>query len=248
MKIDRKVVDEKKGIVQITTSDERWYEVDGVFYPSITWITHYYPKGRGFEMFLMKNGVDDAEAIKNAAADKGSKVHHACKDLIDGKVIKFDDKYINNSTGSQEELTKDEWECIMSFEAWARENNVKFLKQDFVVVNKEIGYAGTVDFLCQIGEKKILCDIKSSQAVYASHEIQVAAYRHADPDLVETTGAILQVGYKKNKKGYKFTELEDKYDLFLATKQIWSNECAQISPLQRDYPLQLKLNMEAANA
>lgn len=247
MKIDRKVVDEKRGIVQVTTEDERWYLIDGVYVPSVTWICHYYPKGKGFENWLAKNGMDDAEAVKQAAADKGSKVHHAIDDIIKGETVKFNAEYVNNSTGQPEELTTDEYGCIMSFVDWANENKVKFIKQDFIVSDKEVGYAGTVDFLCVIGKQQFLVDIKTSQAVYPSHEIQVAAYIHAEK-LKDTKGAILQVGYRKNKKSFKFTELEDKYDLFLATKQIWANECSTISPLQRDYPLQLKLNMEAANA
>jgi hypothetical protein len=245
MKIERRIVDEKKKIVQITTSDERWYEVDGVYVPSVTWITHYYPKGKGFENWLAKNGMDDAEAIKQAAADKGSKVHHACTDLMKGKTVKFDSKYINNSSGQPEELTAEEYSAVVSFKSWADSVKAKFLKNDFVVVNKEVGYAGTVDFTCQIGEESYLVDIKSSQAVYTSHEIQIAAYKNADPELKDYKLAILQVGYKKNKAGFKFTDINDKFELFLSVRDIWKNETDGVSPLQRDYPLELTLNKEA---
>lgn len=241
MKFERRVVDEKRGIVQVTLEDERWYLVSDAYFPSVTWICHYYPKGKGFETWLAKNGVDEAEAIKQAAADKGSKVHHACIDVANGVKVSFDSKYLNNSTGQMEELSAEEYACVISFYDWAIENKVKFLKQDFVVFNKEVGYAGTVDFTCQIGDKFYLVDIKTSQSVYPSHEIQVAAYIHADEAFKSYTGAILQLGYKKNKKSYKFTELENKFDLFLATKRIFENECENKKPFQRDYPLSIQL-------
>lgn len=250
MRFERKVVDASRGIVQVTLEDERWYLISDAYFPSVTWICHYYPKGKGFETWLAKNGVDEAEAIKQAAADKGSKVHHAIVDIINGKTVRFDSRYINPSTGQSEELTAEEYSCVMSFVEWADENKVKFLKQDFVVVNTEVGYAGTVDFTCQIGDKFYLVDIKTSQSVYPSHEIQVAAYINADDDLKDYSGAILQVGYRKNKKSYKFTEIgEDKpltgllskFNLFLSVRDIWANECSNIKPLQRDYPLELKL-------
>jgi hypothetical protein len=86
--------DKERGIVQITTFDERWYArptEDPItklprfeFVPSVTWIADHYPKGVGFYKWLANKGWDEAEAIKSAAGDKGSKVHLAIADLIRG--------------------------------------------------------------------------------------------------------------------------------------------------------------------
>ena len=55
--------------------------------------------------------------------------------------------------------------------------------------------------------------------------------------------AILQLGYRRNKDHYKFTEIENKFDLFLAAKQIWLNETkGKVKPFQRDYPLSISLD------
>ena len=48
--------------------------------------------------------------------------------------------------------------------------------------------------------------------------------------------AILQIGYKKNKKGYKFTEVQDKYHLFKNAYKVWKNENPNFKPKERDYP------------
>jgi hypothetical protein len=76
-----RVVDEKKRIVQVTTTDERWYvresadEKTGLpsykYVPSVTWIAGHYPKGVGFYKWLADKGWNEAEAIKTAAGGKG---------------------------------------------------------------------------------------------------------------------------------------------------------------------------------
>ena len=52
---------------------------------------------------------------------------------------------------------------------------------------------------------------------------------------------ILQVGYRRNKAGWKLTEVEDQFPLFLAAKQIWAKECEGVEPFKKDYPLSITL-------
>lgn len=249
MKKEIRVVDEKKGIVQVTTTDERWYIREAIdentglpiyeYVPSVTWIAGFYPKGIAFYKWLADKGWDEAEAIKTAAGDKGSKVHLAVADLIDGKVIKIDDKYLNKTTEKDEELTLAEYECIMSFAEWFRKVKPEILGKEFVVFNDEYKYAGTVDLYCKIDGKEYVVDLKTSQNIWPEHELQISAYRHAFTRLVDT--AVLQLGYARNKDRFKFTEIKDCFDVFLAARQIWAKETEGVEPKQRDYPLQIKL-------
>lgn len=238
MKIESRVVDQERGIVQITSSDSRWYQVGEIFYPSVTWICHVgLPKGVGYERWLAEKGMDEAEAVKQAAADKGSKVHQAISDILNGKTIKMDDKY--SSDGKEpEELSVAEWEAIMSFASWVNETQPEVLKVDYTLVNEKEGYAGTIDFKCKIDGKVWIVDIKTSKDVYLSHEAQISAYKEADPECEAI--AILQVGYARNKNKYKFTEIEPCYPIFKAAKDIWEKETSRKQPLQREYPLELK--------
>jgi len=250
MKIEIRKVNDERGILQITTVDERFYAVpkapDGyTYYPSSTWIASYYPKGIAYFKWLANHGWDEAESLKTAAGEKGSKVHHAIADLLGGKTVSIDAKYANND-GEPEELTPEEYECIMSFVAWHKSVNPKMLSSEKTVLNIKEGYAGTIDFLCEINNKVYLIDFKTSQYIWPSHEIQIASYLHAD-GIPKCTPAVLQLGYKRNRNKYKFTELDDKYHLFLAAKQIWAEECSKIVPLQKDYPLQLTLKKEVKN-
>ena len=86
--------------------------------------------------------------------------------------------------------------------------------------------------------------------------MQVSAYRTAlengenplfeedGKTLVDMSGcktAILQVGYDKNKAGYKFTEIEDAFPLFKVAQQIWKAEVGSNTPgfTKRDFPIVL---------
>jgi ATP-dependent exoDNAse (exonuclease V) beta subunit len=246
-----KVVDEKKGIMQITTVDERWYMRETTekktglpqhtFVPSVTWITGHYPKGLAFYKWLAQKGWDEAEAIKQAAGDRGSKVHYAITDLLAGKEITMESKYLNHSIEKEEELNLEEYEALMSFADWFKETKPNIISNEIVVWNDEHGYAGTVDLVAEIADEKWIIDFKTSQYVWPEHELQVSAYKHALELEGEAKLGILQLGYKRNKHAYKFTELEDKFSLFLAAREIWKSENEGVEPKQKDYPLALSL-------
>jgi hypothetical protein len=250
-------LDKEKNIKRVTCVDERWYIKDStnketglpeyLYVPSVTWISSYYPKGIGFYKFLAQKGWDEAEAIKQAAGDKGSKVHYAIEDLIAGKIVTMESKYLNPTTEQEEALTLEEYECLISFAGWVKERNPKFLKSEFVVFEEAFGYAGTVDTLCEIDGELFIVDFKTSQSVWPDHELQISAYKQA-LDLKElgiegkeVNMMILQLGYRRNKKLWKENIIEDKFILFLAAREIWKNECGTDKPSQKDYPLSLQI-------
>lgn len=233
----------ENGITRVTVCDERWYQKDqSGFVPSVTWIAGHYPKGTPFYKWLAEKGWDEAEAIKSSAGNKGSKVHSAIEDLILGKEIKMDSKYMNRSTEQLEELSLEEYECLMSFADWFNATKPKVLRTEFVVFNDKEGYGGTVDLTCEIDGKKYIVDFKTGQNVWPEYELQLSAYKHAHEKPEEYSLAVLQIGYRRNKNKWKWTEFEDKYDLFLAAKKIWQNECGNQSPRVKDYPETIKLN------
>lgn len=245
MKYEQRIVDEARGIVQITTADERWYKIEekdkpARFMPSVTWICGYYPKGIGFMKWLSEHGWDEAEAVKQAAGDKGSKVHRAISDILKGAVVKIDDKYGNNDGDEPTELTVAEYEAIISFVNWLNEIQPEVMAVDYTLVNEKENYAGTIDMKLKIKGEIWIVDIKTSKDVYPSHEIQVSAYKQADKEVQKI--AILQVGYARNKAKFKFTEVQDQFPLFQAAKAIWAKETEGVFPKQRDFPLEVKWN------
>ena len=246
-------IDKEKGIFRCTTWDERFYAKSEInkntglpeykFVPSVTWIAGCYPKGIGFYKWLAEKGWDEAEAIKQAAGDKGSKVHLAIEDMIRGKMVRMEDKYLNKTTNEEEDLTLEEYNCLMGFADWVKERKPKFIKSEFVIFDDSIGYAGTVDCLCEIDGKRYIVDFKTSQNIWPEYELQLSAYKHAigDPN---AEMMILQIGYRRNKHSWKENIVQDKFDLFLSAKKIWQNEHGEEKPSQKDYPLELSIPKE----
>lgn len=255
MKIEKRKVN--NGIMQITTIDERWYE-DTVnnpdtYVPSASWITSYYPKGIQYYKWLAEKGWDESEAIKNEAGVKGSRVHNAIEDLVKGNEVSLESKYFNELTGKDEELTAEEYYAVMTFEQWFNE----FAPDEIYIselsgVNSEIGYGGTIDLVCKKGEDIWVIDYKTSQSIWKSYELQLSSYKYllpfihqtADVNLDNVKLAILQVGYNRTKKGYKFTEIDDQMDLFINAKSFWAVENKDKQPKQMEYPLEIKLNLK----
>jgi hypothetical protein len=245
--------------VQCTTVDERWYIKETVnaetglpdytYVPSVTWITDYYPKGVGYYQWLASKGWDQALAITAAAGDKGTKVHTAITDLLEGQSVRMDAQYVNPTTERPEELTAEEYRCLMTFQRWWEEAKPVLVEHDVTVWNEQEGYAGTIDLVCVIDGQLWIVDFKTGQHIWMPNKLQVSAYKaayHFAHPHREIKLGLLQLGYQKNKKGWKWNEVEDCFELFLHTKAIWAHETAGAHPLQRSYPLTLQLPLEQA--
>lgn len=277
-------VDQKRGIVQVTIADERWYFKDAKDpatgnpimkeVPSITWIAGHYPKGIHFYKWLAEKGWDEAEAIKQAAGDKGSKVHLAISAILRGEEVRIDSKFENKSKSSEdtpvvEELTFEEIECILAFIEWKKEiendYTIESIAWDTALFSELHNCAGTLDWLVRLtpkdggknplklnGPALFVIDFKTSQYIWTEYELQVSAYRRLVENgenpitykgqQLDTAGlkaAILQIGYKKNKNRYKFTPVEDAFDMFLTAQKIWANETDGQEPRKVDIPIVL---------
>ena len=237
MLYERRVVDQEKGIIQITTEDERWYffqEKEEEFYiPSETWICGYYPKGIAYHKWLASKGWDEAEALKEAAGEKGTYTHKGISMLLDSKTVRF------NTIVEDRELTTEEYYNLMTFTKWYKKTKPRTIANEKTVFAEDRRHAGTVDFICEINKEVWIVDFKTSQNVWPSHILQLTGYCMALG--IPARLGILQIGYKRNKDGFKFTEVPFSPDLWEATYKIWQYEVGNVKPLQRDYPLELSL-------
>src|SRR5262245_61653241 len=131
MKKTIRVADEKKGIIQITTVDERFYvkptndTKTGLpsyqYVPSVSWITHFYHKPDELLRYYGNRGYDEAKQIMHEAGDKGTRCHAAISCLLNGLTITMETKFPSELTEQMEELTVDEWDAIYWFQQWFEE-------------------------------------------------------------------------------------------------------------------------------
>lgn len=242
MQYENRVIDKEKGIVRITTESERWYRKpleDGTFkwIPSTTWISSYWPKGPEYEKWRSSHTQEEADTILMEKGDFGTHVHKGSEILLNGGTLRFD------TIVDDRPLTTEEYAGVMSFVEWFNEYKPVIKETECTVFSPDDRYSGTLDLYCHIKGEPWIIDFKTSPAIYMSHKIQVSAYKHAFNPEAKT--AILQLAYKYNKKKkWKFTEIEDCFEQFNLAYGIWQTECAGMQPLQRDFPLELKLKLK----
>jgi hypothetical protein len=223
-------------------------------------------KAFSFWKYVANLGWDEAQAVKQAAGDKGSAVHLAIEMILNGEEFRIDTKIEDKNRSTEtdramRELTYEELLCVKSFFDWYKEAKPEVISTETVVFSDIHGYAGTVDLICRIDGVPYIIDFKTSKQVWKEYELQISAYRMAlengenplferNPNgtlsnkLADLSGlktAILQVGYERNKAGYKFTEIDDAFPLFKVAQQIWKAEVGDNSPgfTKREFPIVL---------
>jgi len=96
--------------------------------------------------------------------------------------------------------------------------NFETLEHERTVVNKEQGYAGTLDTIAKLGDRTIIMDVKTNKDanIYDEVEPQLSAYQRAlgvdYPTFVLALGADGQ---------YTFKQTLDRYEQFLSCLNIW---------------------------
>lgn len=245
-------------------------ESDLKLFKSSSWVAGYVPKGKGFEEYLKKAG-DNAEEILIDAGIRGSKVHNAIALIVarkqetgEGYIDIENELFLNEKINSKEQLTGDECETVYSFVKWWEEISVEYIigivESETADYNEEYEFAGTRDLRLKLILKKEVIeerakskkknfddlsgvwtiDFKTSKAIYTSHIAQISSYQKF-PNCENDRLGILQIGYRLNKAGYKFTEIEPRFDLFLAALKFWELENKDKQPKQFTLPQLIKI-------
>lgn len=115
-----------------------------------------------------------------------------------------------------------------AFLKWITDNDINFVEHERTVLSHQHGYAGTADMRCHInGNDNIwLLDVKTGKDIYDEVELQLSAYKQGyleENEQVDRIGVLLLETGKDNKPtgNYKFQEMSDRLDEFLAAKKLW---------------------------
>lgn len=242
---------------RVTSDDERFYGFerpnketglpsDILWKPSITWISSYLHKDTQLVKWIATKGYDESQAEMQLKGHRGSRIHAACEQLVKTGSVKMDDPFVNKDTGVTETLNADEYENVMFFREWLRQEKPEILFIEKTVEDKDdkYGIAGTVDLGIVRNGKRQIVDIKTGNH-YMEHDMQLSAYRVCLGEGWEGADMIaLHLGRKLNKKGFRETVVEDRFDLFLAVKKVWEAKTKERGPLQRDFPMAITLDDE----
>jgi hypothetical protein len=234
---------------QLTFLDSRFYSTeDGGFVPSVTTILECYPKGAAYYNWLKENGKD-ADEIRDEAGRRGSVVHKLTEDYDAGKEVRL----VNDNGSIDYKLT--EWAMFERYVEFRSRFDLKVEAIELNIISKELGFAGTIDRVCYLNGEKYIIDIKTSNAIYPSYWLQLAAYRalllHVGVKVDNV--AILWLNAKTRTEGKK-DDIQgvgwqmitkrfsaDDYELFMATQKLWQAENKIIKPKNISYAISHRL-------
>jgi hypothetical protein len=233
---------------QITFLDNRFYSTEnGGYVPSVTTILNAYPKDAGYFQWLKSVG-EDADTIRDEAGRRGSVVHELTEKYDAGMEVKLmdDNGYIGYKLS--------EWSMFERYVDFCNRFQFDVLYSEYNFISHKLGFAGTVDRVININGKTILVDIKTSNAVYDSYWLQLAAYKKLLEEVYGTIideVAILWLNAKTRTNGKdgvlqgigwqminrKPVDTDNDWKLFLATQQLWLAQNGTMQPKKLSYSL-----------
>lgn len=248
---EKKRLSFEPSLKQINFLDRRVYKrSEGVYYPSVTTILQYMPKNKFFESWLKDVG-HNADLIMRRAGKQGTQVHEACEKLILGEEVSWMDAYGNAK------YSQIVWEMILKFHDFWTTYKPELISAEEFVWSDKYKYAGTADIVCKIDGQIWLLDIKTSNSIHKSYDLQLASYAKALGESkgveIERTGIVWlkahSRGPSKQKnvmqgKGWKvlqIDEIDKNFELFKMIYKLYSLEHPIVEPIYNSYPTTLKL-------
>ena len=248
---EKKRLDFNPELKQINFLDRRVYKRgEGVYYPSVTTILQYMPKNKFFETW-MKDVGHNADLIMSKAGKEGTQVHEAAEALVKGEEVTWMDDY------GRAKYSQVVWEMILKFyEFWSTYKPELISTEDFVW-SDEHKYAGTADLVVKLDGKVWLLDLKTSNSLHKSYDLQLASYAVALKESkgieIERTGIIWLKAYTRSaskKKGVyqgkgwqikNIDNIEENFELFKLIYRLYTLENPNTEPIYNSYPTTLKL-------
>jgi ATP-dependent exoDNAse (exonuclease V) beta subunit len=246
-----RIVEYSEDSKQINLLDQRFYRRNGKYYPSVTSILSYFPKGKFFENWLKDVGWS-SEQIAKRAADEGTQTHTAIENFLKGNKINWlDDKGNAN-------YSLDVWKMILKFADFWNTHKPELIHSEYHVFSDEYEYAGTIDLICKFQDKIWIWDIKTSNSLHTSYEMQLAAYAKAWNEThdikIDDIGIIWLKSMKRgpDKKGkviqgdgwelkiYDRT-YDESFNLFINVYNLYKLENPVAEPYSEQYPLSVEL-------
>ena len=154
---------------QITLPDSRYYQRNGEYYPSITYVLSYYPKGKFFEDWLKKVGYN-ADYIVKKAGEEGTQVHEMIEDYLNEKELNF------LNTSHQPQYNPNVWQMFLKFVEWWEEFTPTLIETEVHLFSDKLKVAGTCDLVCEIDGELWVIDFKTSNTLQTTYDLQASIY------------------------------------------------------------------------
>lgn len=124
----------------------RFYEIFGQFYPSVTTILSVISKP-GLMIWLAKQQQKDIDKTTAKALDIGTQAHEAIQALT-RQLLGIDTQI--------PEIQEESQIAVRAWDQWVCQNDIQFKESEVLVWCTICGYAGTFDFLAGLDNNKLL--------------------------------------------------------------------------------------------
>jgi ATP-dependent exoDNAse (exonuclease V) beta subunit len=223
---------------QITLPDSRYYRRNSKYYPSVTYVLGYYPKGKFFENWLKQVGFA-SEYIVKKAAEEGTQVHELCEAYLNGEELNFLDSF------GRPQYNPDVWQMFLRFVEFWETFKPTLIETEVHLFSDILKVAGTCDLIVEINGEIWLLDLKTSNQLQLTYELQTAVYGQCYEECfgkkINRYG-ILWLKSSKRKaakgkmqgKGWEVVEstrtFEENIDIFKTVKRLFDLENPTHSP------------------
>ena len=227
---------------QITLPDGRYYQRNGEYYPSVTYVLSHYPKGKFFEDWLKKVGYA-SEYIVKKASEEGTQVHEMIEAYLNGEELKFLEHGIPM-------YDPNVWQMFLRFVDWWEEYKPTLVEAEVHLFSDELKIAGTCDLVCEIGDELWIIDFKTSNHLQTTYDLQTAIYAQCFEECygkkINRAGVLWlkssKRGPKKGKmqgKGWEMYESsrtqEENLDIYRAVRKLFDLENPSHKPLFTEF-------------
>lgn len=234
---------------QVNFLDSRYYKRFDKYYPSITYVLSFFPKNKFFEQWIKDVG-HNSDIIMEKAAREGTQVHQAIENYLNGETITWIDDYGN----AKYSLLV--WRMILKFHDFWTTMKPTLLESEIHLVSDKYQIAGTCDLVLEIDGETWLLDIKTSNSVHTSYDLQVSAYVKCWNENYDTKvdkAGILWLksskrGPSKGKiqgKGWEVItskkSIDENFNLFLNVYELFKASNPDMEPIFNKYPTSIQL-------
>lgn len=179
IKGDFQKVEISKDFKQITTRDSRYYEYNDKCYPSVTTVLQCYPKGKYFEKWLKDHG-HNADFIAKKAASEGTLVH----DLAERYLLGHEINLIKEDGNPRYDLFV--WKMFLRFVDFWETTGAELIETEVFLYSDVLQVAGTCDLVCKIDDEIWVIDLKTSNHLQTTYDLQTAVYTQAFEEIYDT--------------------------------------------------------------
>ena len=242
-------VDEKSK--QVNFLDSRFYKRNEEYYPSVTSILQYFPKGKFFENWLKDVG-HNSDIIAKKAADEGTQTHSLIERYLTGEKIDWlDEKGHAN-------CSLPVWQMLLKFVEFWETEKPELIESEIHLFSDIHKIAGTCDLVVKMRDELWILDIKTSNSVHTSYDLQLAAYTYCWNETFEekvTRNGIIWLKSSKQKpdkkgdkmqgKGWEIVtsdrSIQENMDLFLKVYDLFKLENTKQEPSFNQFPISVQL-------